>query len=94
VYWGTVPRLEELFRGAGQIRARRREFVFRYLSAEHFIDVFRRYYGPAHKAFGALDAAGQESLTNDLHELIADFGRATGGSVAIPSEYLEVVIER
>jgi ubiquinone/menaquinone biosynthesis C-methylase UbiE len=94
VYWGALTRLEELFRGARTVRARRREFVFRYRSADHFIDVFRRYYGPVYKAFGALDTAGQEALTNDLHELISDFGRAAGGSVAIPSEYLEVVIER
>jgi hypothetical protein len=36
-----------------------REFPFRYESAEHFVEIFRTFYGPVHKAFAALDASGQ-----------------------------------
>ena len=35
-----------------------RNFVFRYRSPEHWLEVFRTYYGPVLKAFAALDAAG------------------------------------
>src|SRR6266567_6850093 len=52
--WGTQARLAEMFAGA-EIDAQPRMFVFRYKSPQHFLDVFRTYYGPMHKAFGALD---------------------------------------
>src|SRR5262249_30442757 len=57
--WGAEDHLAKLFEGARAIHAERREFVFRYESTEHFVDVFRRYYGPTYKAFGALDPGGQ-----------------------------------
>ena len=44
----------------------RAHFVFRYRSAEHFLDVFRTYYGPMLKAFEALDDAGRDALAADL----------------------------
>src|ERR1700753_2534903 len=56
--WGTEARLKEMFgASATAIRAERRHFVFRYRSPEHFMDVFKNYYGPMLKAFAALDAA-------------------------------------
>src|SRR5437660_4271626 len=45
--WGTQARLNEMFAGA-DIDAQPRMFVFRYKSPEHFLDVFRTYYGPMH----------------------------------------------
>src|SRR5205807_4727516 len=54
--WGTNARLAELFgKDAAAIRIERRAFVFRYRSAEHFLDVFKTYYGPMLKAFAALE---------------------------------------
>lgn len=45
--WGTRARLDELLAaGAREIRTERREFVFRYRSPMHWIEVFRTYYGP------------------------------------------------
>ena len=73
--------------------AERKEFVFRYQSAEHFIEVFRRFYGPTYKAFGALDAAGQARLAEDIAALSVRFNRRPT-SFVVPAEYLEVVIER
>src|SRR5215813_1762258 len=52
--WGTQARLNEMFAAAKSIDAQPRMFVFRYKSPQHFLDVFRTYYGPTHKAFGAL----------------------------------------
>jgi len=66
--------------------------VFRYCSAAHFLEVFRTYYGPMEKAFGALDSAKQESLATDLIALAERFNRATDGSLVAPGQYLEVVI--
>lgn len=92
--WGTEERLHELLEGhiAG-FEAQRRHFVFRYRSAEHWLDTFRTWYGPIHKAFAALDGDGQAGLARELTELVARFNRADDGMV-VPSEYLEVVIRR
>ena len=65
--WGTKARLDELFGEAAQeIRATTREFAFRYRSPAHWIEVFRTYYGPMNKTFGALDAEKQSAFTRDL----------------------------
>jgi ubiquinone/menaquinone biosynthesis C-methylase UbiE len=95
VYWGHEQRLRELFPDVRSFQARRRNFVFRYASAQHFIDVFRTFYGPTLKAFSTLDADGQLRLSDDIRALIEQFnGPSTAESVAIPAEYLEVVIDR
>jgi hypothetical protein len=68
--------------------------VFRYGSPEHFLDVFRTYYGPMLKAFDALDATNQQRLRGDLLELIASLNRADDGTMVVPSAYLEIVITK
>jgi ubiquinone/menaquinone biosynthesis C-methylase UbiE len=93
--WGTRTRLTDMFdAGASSIKAESRMFNFRYRSPEHFLEVFRTYYGPVLKAFAALDAAKQEELRNDLHALMVRMNKAGPGSLVIPSEYLEVVITK
>ncbi|MGB6200126.1 MAG: class I SAM-dependent methyltransferase [Candidatus Acidiferrales bacterium] len=92
--WGTEPRLRELFGDSVEIHAAPRNFVFRYRSAAHWLDVFRAYYGPMHKAFGALDPAGQAALAGDLTALMAQSNRADDGTLVVPGEYLEVVLTK
>ena len=93
--WGTRARLGELFgAGAASIKTEPRHFAFRYRSPEHFLDVFKTYYGPMLKAFAALDGAGQQGLRRDLLALIGSMNRADDGSMVLPSEYLEVVISK
>lgn len=93
--WGTKARLEEMFgKTAKQIRATSREFTFRYRSPAHFIEVFRTYYGPMNKTYGALDAGEQAAFTADLLSLMARGNRSGDGTLVLPSGYLEVVIER
>jgi len=93
--WGTKARLEELFgRAASEVRIASREFTFRYRSPAHWIDVFRTYYGPMHKTFGALDADRQAAFSREVMALMESRNRARDGTLVLPSEYLEVVIER
>jgi ubiquinone/menaquinone biosynthesis C-methylase UbiE len=93
--WGTRARLGEMFdAGASSVKAQPRLFNFRYRSADHFLDVFKTFYGPVLKAFAALDAAKQDELRNDLYALIVRMNRATDGTMVVPSEYLEVVITK
>jgi hypothetical protein len=79
---------------ASAMRAERRHFVFRYRSPEHFMDVFKSYYGPMLKAFAALDEPNQQKLRQDLMALIGSLNRAGDGTMVLPSEYLEVVVTR
>jgi ubiquinone/menaquinone biosynthesis C-methylase UbiE len=93
--WGTRPRIAELFEPqARAITAAERQFVFRYRSPEHWLEVFKTYYGPTLKAFAALPAPAQAALQSDLLSLIDQFNRSGDGSMVVPSEYLEVVITR
>lgn len=93
--WGSEQRLHELLGdGISDIQVNRRIFVFRYRSAEHWLDVFRTYYGPVLKAFAALDAAGQEVLARDLTDLLQHFNRGGDNALLVPGEYLEVVATR
>ena len=91
--WGTKARLDELFKGHA-VGTEQRAFVFRYRSAQHFLDVFRTYYGPVLKAFAALEASAQAALERDIIALIGQFNRSGDGTMVVPSDYLEVVIVR
>jgi SAM-dependent methyltransferase len=93
--WGTEGRLRELL-GAGisDLAIKRREFVFRYRSAEHWLDVFSTYYGPILKAFAALDTTARASLAADLIDVLERFNQGGSATLAVPSEYLEVVATR
>ncbi len=95
VLWGSEPRIVELFGpDAGDIRCARRHYSFRFRSAAHWIEVFRNFYGPTHKAYAALDAAGQARLTGEIAELLERCNVGGRHSLVVPAEYLEVVITR
>jgi SAM-dependent methyltransferase len=91
--WGTRSRLDQLFAAtAAAIRVESREFVFRYRSPMHWVEVFRNYYGPLNKTFGGLDSDRQAAFTRELLDLIEDGNRSRDRSLVLPSEYLEVVV--
>jgi SAM-dependent methyltransferase len=91
--WGTRSRIDHFFAaGATRIDVHRREFVFRYRSPMHWVEVFRTYYGPLHKTFGALDPDRQAAFTGELLDLIEEGNRSRDRSLVLPSEYLEVVV--
>jgi SAM-dependent methyltransferase len=91
--WGTEPHLVALFGAqADDIRCVRKHFNFRYRSAAHWIQVFRDFYGPTHRAFAVLDPAKQADLERDITALLERCNVAGPSSLVVPSEYLEVVI--
>ncbi|OLU00978.1 SAM-dependent methyltransferase [Achromobacter denitrificans] len=93
--WGTRARIEEMFGAhASSIKTESRDFVFRYRSPEHWLEVFKTYYGPLLKAFGALEPAAQAALTGDLMAQIERFNRSGDAAMVVPSEYLEIVVTR
>lgn len=93
--WGDETWLADTFgSSASALKVEPRGFVFRYRSPEEFVDIFRQYYGPTHKAFLTLDAAGQQKLEADILALIGRFNRASDGSMIVPSEYVQVVVTK
>jgi ubiquinone/menaquinone biosynthesis C-methylase UbiE len=92
--WGTADHLQQLFAGATSIQHETRFFAFRYQSAEHFVEVFKTFYGPVLKAFAALDANGQAALETDLLSLLRSADRGDASGLVVPGEYLETIITR
>lgn len=91
--WGTREGLSDLFgAGAASINAESRDFIFRYRSAAHFVEVFRTYYGPIHKAVAALGDDKGRLFLADLAALLERLNTARDGTIIVPGEYLEVVI--
>ena len=93
--WGDAKHLDELFgKQAADIKITTRAFNFRYRSPAHFIEVFRTWYGPIHKAFASLPAEGAAALNRELSELLSQMNRAGASTLVVPSDYLEIVITK
>jgi ubiquinone/menaquinone biosynthesis C-methylase UbiE len=92
--WGNEAHLDILFGPNAMIETESRFFVFRYKSPEHWIEIFRTYYGPVLKAFAAIDPQARAALEADLYALIDEFNVSGDGTLVIPGEYLEVVITK
>jgi SAM-dependent methyltransferase len=93
--WGTEEHLAELFGDqAATIEATKRTFNFRYRSGAHFVDVFRAWYGPIHKAFAALGEGAGPALERDLIELVDSLNVGGSNAMVVPSTYLEAVVTR
>lgn len=93
--WGTESHIVELFGArAAQIHCERRHFNFRYRSASHWVQVFRDFYGPVHKAFAALDEPARQALERDITALLDEMNTGGATSLVVPGEYLEVVITK
>ena len=91
--WGTEPHIVSLFGAqAADIRCVRKNFNFRYRSPAHWIQVFRDFYGPTHKAFAALDAGKQVQLEAQIYALLERLNVGGKRSLVVPGEYLEVVV--
>ena len=93
--WGTRDRILAMFEpGAKVIALTPRNFMFRYRSPAHWLEVFRTWYGPVLKAFATLDGAGQAALERDILALIARFNHSGDETMVVPGEYLEIVMVR
>jgi ubiquinone/menaquinone biosynthesis C-methylase UbiE len=93
--WGTREWLDLTFGPyARNITTNPRNFMFRYRSAEHWLDVFRTWYGPINKAFQALGDGGGKALEAELLGLVGRFNTSGSKAIVMPSEYLEVIIQK
>ncbi|OFW96827.1 MAG: SAM-dependent methyltransferase [Alphaproteobacteria bacterium RIFCSPHIGHO2_12_FULL_66_14] len=92
--WGTKAHLDALFGPTAAVKAESRHFVMRYKSPDHWLEVFRGYYGPVLKAFAAIDPEARVALEKDIRALLDKFNVAKDGTLVVPSEYLEVIVTR
>jgi 2-polyprenyl-3-methyl-5-hydroxy-6-metoxy-1,4-benzoquinol methylase len=92
--WGTDEIVQaRLGDGSQSITCTRRLMTFEYpVEPEEVVDLFRHWYGPTLRAFGALDATAKDALHRDLVTLWTRNNRATDGTTRVQSEYLEVVV--
>lgn len=91
--WGTRQGIRELFGDRAEVVGFDQRIVTEYFrSIEHAVTVFRTYFGPAVRAFEALDPSGQQTLAR---ELATEFDRANSakdGTVAMPLGYVQVTL--
>ena len=93
--WGTEAGLAELFGDSlASLKVERRTFLFRYASADHWLDLFRSYFGPTRQAFESLDLARQQALAADLTDIVRWFNQSNDETIVLPGDYLEVVAIR
>lgn len=93
--WGTEERLHELFGdGVVSLTTTRRVCLLRAHSVDHWIALFRAYYGPINRAFAAQDTAGQAALAADVGDLLRRYNRTTDSTLVVPAAYLEVIATR
>jgi hypothetical protein len=50
--------------------------------------------GPTRETLRALDPAGRSDLLGELEALVVRFNRSDDGTMVVPSDYLEVVMDR
>ncbi len=91
--WATAARLGELFAGH-HINITEQAFTFRYQSPEHWLHVFRSFYGPTNRVFAALDPDKAAALEAEILDLLERSNRGGRDSLIVPGDYLEVVITR
>jgi ubiquinone/menaquinone biosynthesis C-methylase UbiE len=92
--WGSKAHLDALFASKAAVAAQSKTFALRYRSPQHWVEIFRGYYGPVLKAFAAIDPDARTALEADLYALLEKFNVADDGTLVVPSEYLEVIITK
>jgi hypothetical protein len=93
VLWGVDATVRQRFsEGVSKLETTPRMITLAFpFSPAEVVEHFRNYFGPAQKAFDALDGSGQAALRSDLERLWTDNNLATDGTSRIEAEYLEVL---
>jgi SAM-dependent methyltransferase len=93
--WGTEERLRELFgEGICDLRVERCISTQRFRSPRHFLEFFRRYFGPTIAAFELVGPDREEAFAAELTEVVKKHNRAGERAAVITADYLEVVAVR
>jgi ubiquinone/menaquinone biosynthesis C-methylase UbiE len=96
--WGVESHIVERFGQAGVSREKISMIKDTYsftlpASPAHFIESFKRFYGPTMNAFEAAQKTGKvEDLHRQLVDLARAQNRATDGSTSIPATFMRVTV--
>lgn len=97
--WGVDTHIVERFGQAGVPAGNisMAKETFHFVSADkspaHFIDLFRRFYGPTMNAFEAAEKDGrEEELHGQLVDLANAQNRSPNGGTSIPATFLRVTV--
>lgn len=92
--WGTEKRLRELFGAlSGSVNIKKRCALFRYRNNQHWIEVFRAWFGPIIHVLDTIDEKSRTELLRELNDILGRFNRSGDESLMVSADYLEVVID-
>jgi ubiquinone/menaquinone biosynthesis C-methylase UbiE len=95
VLWGTEDHVRQLFGdGIAELRSERVKSRQPFFSADHYIDVFRTYFGPIKGAYEKVGPEGEAALTEDLRQMLTEANTAGDRALVIEPEYLRVIATR
>ncbi|HEU5230419.1 MAG TPA: class I SAM-dependent methyltransferase [Ktedonobacteraceae bacterium] len=93
--WGIEERVRELFGDrVTSLQMKRRNFLWRYRSSQHWLEVFSTCFGPIVTTFKVLDSTHGERFARDLLTMVEQANLAHDGTLVAPAEYLEVIAVR
>lgn len=93
--WGTEDRIRELFGdGVADIRFERRISRQPFRSAEHYVEFFRKYFGPTQMAYERVGPEGEQALTDDFLAFLNEANTAGDRAMVLEAEYLQLVATR
>jgi SAM-dependent methyltransferase len=93
--WGDDHRVRELFGdGASEISFERRISRQPFRSADHYIEFFRKYFGPTQTAYERVGSEGEGALTDDLRSFLESANSAGDRAMVLEAEYLQVLATR
>jgi SAM-dependent methyltransferase len=93
--WGSEERLRELFgEQITDLRIERRISRQPFRSATHYIEFFRRFFGPVKMAFERVGTDGEQALEDDLRAYLEAHNTAGDRALVLEAEYLQVIATR
>jgi SAM-dependent methyltransferase len=95
VLWGTEDHVRELFGdGVTDLRFERRVSRQAFRSIDHYLEIFRTYFGPIKLAFDRVGPDGEAALEAELREQLEKCNTAGDRAFVLEPEYLQVVATR
>lgn len=95
VLWGVEDHVRELFGdGVSELRFERRLSRQPFRSIDHYLEIFRNYFGPIKLAFERVGPDGEAALEADLREQLGQCNTAGDRAFVIEPEYLQVTAVR
>jgi ubiquinone/menaquinone biosynthesis C-methylase UbiE len=93
--WGTEDRLRELFGDQiSDLKVERRISRQTFRSPDHYIEFFRRFFGPVKMAFERVGPDGEQALEDDLRAYLEAHNSAGDRALVLEAEYLRVIATR